>query len=98
MANPLAPITHHWMDSTHVTFGVVTGGVYGSRWKAETSVFNGREPDQDRTDFDFGALDSVSGRFWYLPTSKLALQASIGRLNQAETADNGATVIDVTRV
>jgi hypothetical protein len=56
MPNPLAPITHHWFDSTHISYGVVTGGVYGIRWKAEGSVFNGREPDEYRTDFDFGAL------------------------------------------
>jgi hypothetical protein len=61
MPNPLAPIAHHWMDSTHVTFGVVTAGVFSHRWKAEASAFNGREPDSNRTDFDFGALDSFSG-------------------------------------
>ena len=48
MGNPLAPIAHHWLDSTHITFGVVTGAVYGARWKAEASVFNGREPDEHR--------------------------------------------------
>src|SRR5437773_6012352 len=52
MPNPLAPISHHWLDSTHITFGVITGGVYGQRWKAEASVFNGREPDEKRTNFD----------------------------------------------
>jgi hypothetical protein len=98
MANPLAPITHHWMDSTHVTFGVVTGGIYGRSWKAEASVFNGREPDSDRTDFDFGALDSVSGRFFYLPAKTLALQVSMGRLTDAEASEAGEPRIDVTRV
>jgi hypothetical protein len=46
--NPLAPISHHWLDSTHITFGVVTGGIYGRTWKAETSVFNGRERDANQ--------------------------------------------------
>ena len=55
MPNPLAPITHHWFDATHIAYGVVTGGVYGNRWKAEASLFNGREPDENRTDFDFVA-------------------------------------------
>ena len=26
-ASPEAPITHHWLDSTHITFGVVTAGL-----------------------------------------------------------------------
>ena len=97
MPNPVAPMTHHWFDSTHVSFGVVTGGVYGSRWKAETSVFNGREPDEHRTDFDFGALDSLSGRLWFLPTANLAFQVSAGRLTGAEAADPGGTRVDVTK-
>jgi hypothetical protein len=97
MSNPLAPVAHHWLDSTHVTFGVVTGAVYGSRWKAEGSVFNGREPDDDRADFDFGALDSVSGRLWFLPTARLALQLSAGRLTEAESGEHGGPDIDVTR-
>jgi YHS domain-containing protein len=95
--NPLAPMTHHWLDSTHVSFGVVTGGVYGKRWKAETSVFNGREPDEKRTNFDFGALDSVSGRLSFLPTAHLAFQVSAGRLTGAEAADGGGPRIDVTK-
>jgi hypothetical protein len=98
LPNPLAPIAHHWLDSTHVSFGVVTGGMYGKRWKAEGSVFNGREPDEHRTDVDFGALDSYSGRFSFLPTSHLALQLSAGRLNDAEASPHDEARIDVTRV
>ena len=98
MPNPLAPISHHWLDSTHITFGVVTGGLYGSTWKAEASVFNGREPDEDRGGFDFGAMDSVSGRLWFLPSPRLALQVSAGHLNEAEPGDAGGPRIDVNRV
>jgi hypothetical protein len=96
--SPMAPISHHWLDSTHITYGVVTGGVYGRRWKAETSVFNGREPDEDRTNFDFGALDSWSGRVWYLPTNRWALQVSAGHLKEAEAGHDGGPRIDVDRV
>ena len=64
--NPLSPIAHHWLDSTHISYGVLTAGVYGPRWKVEGSVFNGREPDERRYDFDFAALDSVAGRLWFL--------------------------------
>jgi len=98
MPNPLAPITHHWFDSTHITYGIVTAGIYGKQWKAETSVFNGREPDENRTNFDFGALDSWSGRVWFLPTNRWALQISGGRLKEAETGHDGGPRIDVNRV
>ena len=66
--NPLAALSHHTFDSTHIAFGVVTAAVDHGRWVVEGSVFNGREPDEHRWDFDFGALDSVSGRVWFRPT------------------------------
>lgn len=96
MPNPLAPISHHWLDATHISFGVVTGGIYSKRWKAEGSIFNGREPDEDRYDFDFGALDSYSGRFWFLPSDRWALQVSAGHLAEAE-AEPGEPPVDVSR-
>jgi hypothetical protein len=98
MPNPLAPIGHHWLDATHITFGVLTGAVYGPRWKAETSLFNGREPDEGRTDFDFAALDSFSGRIWFSPARQWALQASAGHLNEAEAGHDGEPRRDVVRV
>ena len=98
MPNPLAPITHHWFDATHVTYGVATAGVYGKRWKAEASVFNGREPDENRTNFDFAAMDSWSGRVWFLPTDGWALQVSAGRLSEAESGHDGDARVDVDRV
>jgi len=81
--NPIAPISHHWMDSTHITFGVVTAGFYDRHWKMETSVFNGREPDENRGDLDLAALDSVSGRVTFLPNERLAFQISAGHLTEA---------------
>ena len=99
MPNPLAPTGHHWLDATHITFGVITAGVSGRRWKVEASSFNGREPDEHRRDFDFGALDSVSGRVWWLPNSSLAVQFSAGRLSEAEAGHGDADPrVDVTRV
>ena len=83
-SNPVAPITHHWLDSSHITFGLVTTGLYNRRWKAETSIFNGREPDEQRADFDLGPLDSISGRLTFMPTTRLALQVSSGYLHAAE--------------
>ena len=61
MENPEAPISHHWLDSTHITYGVVTAGFVYADWKFEGSIFNGREPDQHRWDFDPLRLDSASG-------------------------------------
>ncbi len=98
LANPLAPITHHWFDSTHITYGVATAGVFGGKWKAEASVFNGREPDEDRTNFDFAAMDSWSSRFWFLPNSHIAVQVSGGHLSEAEVGHDGGPRRDVDRL
>src|SRR5207244_1960143 len=35
--NPDAPISHHWVDATHVTFGVATIGVRYGQFKIEGS-------------------------------------------------------------
>ena len=98
MPNPLAPLSHHWLDATHIAYGVMTGGVYSRQWKIEGSIFNGREPDEERHDFDFGALDSFSARAWFLPTNAIALQVSAGHLTEAEADDQGGARTDVDRV
>jgi len=98
MVNPLAPLTHHWLDATHITYGVVTAGVFTTRWKAEASVFNGREPDENRTGFDFGAMDSISARVSFAPAREWAIQASASHLNEAEAGHAGEPRTDVTRV
>ena len=84
LANPIAPIAHHWLDSSHISFGVVTAGVYDRRWKLEASVFNGREPDDHRAGLDLAPLDSFSGRISFLPNEHVAIQISAGHLEQAE--------------
>jgi hypothetical protein len=99
MPGPLAPIGHHWQDATHISFGVATAGIYGRRWKLEGSLFNGREPDENRYDFDLGPLDSYSGRVSIVPDDRWALQASLGRLTEAEAPrEVGESRADVTRV
>ena len=90
---PFAPLSHHLFDSTHISFGVVTAALDRPRWSIEASVFNGREPDDDRWDFDFGRLDSVSARAWYRPSPAWAIQVSSGRLKDPETLEPG----DITR-
>jgi hypothetical protein len=98
MGNPTGPVTHHWLDSTHATFGLVTAGVHNQRWKAEFSVFNGREPDESRIDVDVGAFDSFAARLSFLATERLALQASAGRLREAWSHFNFQSEQPVTRV
>jgi hypothetical protein len=83
-ADPLAPLGHHWQDSTHITFGVVTAGIL-TRWaKIEGSWFNGREPDEDRYGFDLRAFDSYSTRLTVNPNRHWSLQASYGFLESPE--------------
>ena len=93
-ADPFATLSHHWQDATHVSFGVITAGLYSPRVKVEASVFNGREPDDIRTNFDFkGArLDSYAGRVTLAASPSLMLSASYGRLAYAEAAHPGEAV------
>lgn len=97
MLQPLAPVTHHWLDATHVTFGVATVGISGRRWKVEGSAFNGREPDDKRYGLDLARLDSVSGRVWWMPTRRWAVQASTAVLADAHHGeDTRRTTASVT--
>lgn len=84
IANPEAPIGHHWLDSTHITFGVVTAGLVHDRFKLEASSFTGREPNQHRYDFDHPRFDSWSVRASWNPTPDWSLQASRGHLVSPE--------------
>lgn len=84
MDDPAAPISHHWLDSTHITYGVVTGGFVDGDWKIEASVFRGREPDQYRWNFDPLTLDSASARLSWNPTANWALQVSYGFIKSPE--------------
>jgi hypothetical protein len=87
--NPFAPLSHHTFDSTHIAFGVVTAAVDRGPWVVEGSVFNGREPDEHRWDFDFGRMDSVSGRVWYKPDDRWEFQVSTGHLVDPEELSKG---------
>jgi len=87
MDDPDAPLGHHWQDSTHVTFGVATAGVAWNNIKIEGSIFTGREPDEDRYDFDRPRFDSFSGRISWNPTQNLALQVSHGYIKSPEALE-----------
>jgi hypothetical protein len=84
LADPEAPITHHWLDSTHLAFGVVTAGVVAGAWKLEASRFTGREPNQNRWDLDHPRFDSWSARLSWNPARDWSLQVSRGRLRSPE--------------
>jgi hypothetical protein len=88
----VAPLGHHTFDSTHISFGVVSAGVARGRWTFEGSVFNGREPDEHRWDFDFGAMDSVAGRVWFRPAAGWEAQVSTGYLRDPEELAPGNAV------
>lgn len=82
--NPNSPISHHWVDATHITFGVVTAGIRVGRFKAEGSSFTGREPDEERYGFDKPRFDSWSGRLSFNPSLNWALQVSHGYVKSPE--------------
>jgi hypothetical protein len=84
MDSPDAPISHHWQDSTHITFGVATAGLQWKDVKIEGSIFTGREPNENRYNFDKPRFDSYSGRVSWNPTANLALQVSHGYIKSPE--------------
>lgn len=84
MFNPDAPISHHWIDATHITFGVATVGIRYGQFKIEGSSFTGREPNEFRFGFDKPVFDSRSVRLSFNPSQNLALQVSNGFLKSPE--------------
>ncbi|MFY9822555.1 MAG: hypothetical protein WAM82_14315 [Thermoanaerobaculia bacterium] len=94
MDNPEAPLSHHWLDSTHVTFGVATLGWIRNGVKLEGSVFTGREPDQNRNDIESPKMDSWSLRATWNPTPAWSFQVSRGHLHSPEQLE---PEIDVDR-
>ena len=87
--NPAAPLGHHWQDSTHITHGVITAGVTAWRFRVESSLFHGAEPDENRKDIEMGKLDSWSGRISFTPTPNWAMQFSYGHLVNPEALEPG---------
>jgi hypothetical protein len=87
--NPEAPISHHWFDSTHITYGVVTAGAAGKAWQLEASAFRGQEPDEHRWDIETPRLDSWSVRGTLTPSPNWALQVSHGFLKEPEATHPG---------
>jgi Sulfocyanin (SoxE) domain len=87
MNNPDAPISHHWQDATHITWGVITAGYSFGKFKAESSILKGEEPDENRFNFDRPKLDSYSARLSFNPTKNWAFQVSHGYLRNPEPSE-----------
>lgn len=87
MDSPEAPISHHWLDSTHIVFGVLTAGYVHDNWKVEVSRFKGREPDEHRYDIERPKFDSTALRLSWNPTENLSLQTSWAEAKSVEQLD-----------
>ena len=84
--SPEAPISHHWLDSTHISFGVVTGGLVLDRVKLEVSRFNGREPDQHRWNIETGAARFDRGAAVVEPDRHAVAAGQLGAVHRARAA------------
>ncbi len=85
--NPSATLAHHLQDSTHISFGVLTTG-FTYRWiKLEGSVFNGREPDENRYNFDAHKWNSRAARISIMPNQNWVIQTSYGFLRSPEASE-----------
>lgn len=83
-SDPLAPLGHHWQDATHISFGVVTAGLYSRAWKVEGSLFNGREPNENRWNIDLRHLDSYSARATFNPVREWSFSSWYGYMPSPE--------------
>lgn len=94
--NANAPLGHHWQDATHTTFGVGTLGLRFKKFKLEGSIFTGREPDEERYNFDDARFDSYSYRLSYNPNAQWAFQFSQGFIRQPEKLEPGVDQVRTT--
>lgn len=91
--NPQVPLTHHFLDSTHSTAGVVRGGIEVAGLTLESSVFRGEEPDENRRNIDQPRLNSWSARIGW-QRGPWQTQFSGGHLHEPEWFEP----YDVTRL
>ena len=96
MDNPEAPITHHYLDSTHITWGVATLGYVWRQFKIDGSIFTGREPDQHRWDMEEPRFDSYSARLSWNPDPVWSFQASYGSIHSPEQLEPDTDVQRIT--
>jgi hypothetical protein len=89
---PQATLGHHWQDSTHIADNVATVAVRHKWLRVEASGFHGQEPDENRWNFDWGAMDSWSARASAAPARNWMAQFSAGRISHPERQGEGDVV------
>jgi hypothetical protein len=89
---PDSPLGHHWQDATHITFGVVTGGIRYKIVKVDGSVFTGREPGERRYGFDKPLMNSYSYRLTVNPSPSLSAQVSRAHVVNPENREPAENV------
>ena len=87
--NPSATLSHHLQDSTHISFGVLTTGISYRWFKLEGSIFNGREPNENRHNFEAHPWNSRSARLSIAPSRNWSMQISHGFLRHPEALEPG---------
>ena len=87
---PFAPLGHHWQDATHISFGVVTTGIYTRTIRLEVSAFNGIDPDENRWDFDPIKINSYSARLTLNPDSSWSFTGGYGAIAQPQAGNPSA--------
>ena len=65
---PQATLGHHWQGSRHIANEVVTAGISHGIFRLEASGFHGQEPNENRWNIDYGAIDSWSSRLSVSPS------------------------------
>ncbi len=92
MEIPQSTLGHHWEDSTHILYNVVTAGVSYKAVRLEASGFHGAEPDENRWNIDFGPMNSYSARLTVTPSARWLAQVSAGHLVNSEALEPGVIV------
>ena len=82
--DPLATLSHHQQDSTHIAEDVIIVGLTYRIARIEASGFHGREPNENRWNIDQGKIDSWSTRLTIQPGKNWSGQFSYGRIASPE--------------
>jgi hypothetical protein len=97
LGSPFPPISHHFLDSTHVTHGVATVGfVANESFKMEVGAFNGHEPDEKRWGLQAPRLNSLAGRLTVNPGADWSIQWSVAHLDEPERLHPGLDMLRMT--